>query len=157
MEVERKFLVAALPDLAGVPRTAIRQGYVAVAAGGDEVRVRDRDGSCTLTVKHGSGLVREEAEVPISPALFAELWALTDGRRVEKVRHLVPLDDVTAELDVFGGALEGLVTVEVEFPAAAAATAWLPPAWFGADVTGDDGYRNQVLATATAPPPPPER
>ncbi len=80
MEVERKFLVAEVPDLSGVPRTAIRQGYVAVAEGGDEVRVRDRDGACTLTVKHGSGMVREEAEVSISAILFAELWALTDGR-----------------------------------------------------------------------------
>lgn len=155
MEVERKFLVAQLPDLAATSRAAIRQGYVAVAEGGDEVRVRDRDGACTLTVKHGSGLVRGEVEVPISPALFSELWALTTRRRLEKLRHLVELDGVTAELDVFGEVLEGLVTVEVEFPDAGAATAWTPPAWFGADVTGDPRYRNQVLAAAQSPPSPP--
>lgn len=153
VEVERKFLVPGdVPGL-GERATAIRQGYVAVAEGGDELRVREKGEEHVLTVKHGSGLVRGEAEIPVSAALFAALWALTEGRRVEKVRHLVDLPGgLVAEVDVFAGALAGLVLAEVEFRDADAAAAFTPPPWFGDDVTDDDGFRNQVLALRGRPP-----
>ena len=58
---------------------------------------------------------------------FESLWALTDGRRVSKTRHLIPLDDgLTAELDVYAGALEGLLTAEIEFPSLEASEAFAP-------------------------------
>ena len=152
MEIERKFLLAAVPSADGLAASRIRQGYVAVAGDGGEVRVRDRDGTCSLTVKHGTGVVRSEAETPISPDLFAALWPLTEGRRVEKRRLLVPLDGgLVAEVDVFEGALAGLVVAEVEFGSAEAAAAFTPPAWFGPDVSGDPGYKNQSLALRGAP------
>ena len=147
MEIERKFLVSASPSADGLASSRIRQGYVAVAADGGEVRVRDRDGACSLTVKHGTGVVRSEAETPISPELFDALWPLTHSRRVEKRRLLVPLDSgLVAEIDVFDGALAGLVVAEVEFPSADAAAAFAPPAWFGRDVSDEPGYKNQSLA-----------
>jgi CYTH domain-containing protein len=99
-----------------------------------------------LTVKHGAGLVRGEDEVPISAALFAALWPLTEGRRVEKTRHLVPLGAVVAEVDVYAGALEGLLTAEVEFPSEEASRSFTPPDWFGDEVTGEARYANQSLA-----------
>ncbi len=152
MEVERKFLVTGPPpDVSRHPAARIRQGYVAVAEGGDELRVRDRDGKRLVTIKHGSGLVRGEVETEISPALFDALWELTAGRRVEKTRHLVPLGALVAELDVFAGDLAGLVMVEVEFASADDALAFAPPAWFGPDVTDDPRYRNQALALSGAP------
>ncbi|WP_205697877.1 CYTH domain-containing protein [Conexibacter sp. SYSU D00693] len=154
VEVERKFLVVGeVPGLGTGGSSAIRQGYVAVAATGDEVRVRERDGACVLTVKHGgAGLVRGEAELPVSADLFAELWAQTEGRRVEKVRHLVPLDGgLVAEVDVFGGALEGLVLAEVEFGSVEEARAFVAPPWLGRDVTDDAAYRNQRLALGRPP------
>ena len=145
MEIERKFLVEAVPE-GNFASSGIRQGYVAIAADGGEVRVRDRDGDCRLTVKHGKGVVREEHETTISKELFDALWPLTEGRRVEKRRLLVPLGDLAAELDVFAGALSGLAVVEVEFPSADAAAAFAPPPWFGPDVSTDHRYKNQSLA-----------
>lgn len=146
MEIERKWLVGTPPS--GLPTgTTIRQGYVAATPSGDELRVRDKGGTRLVTVKHGRGLVRGEVETEVSDELFAALWALTDGRRVEKTRAVLPLDDgLEAEVDVFTGDLEGLMVVEVEFPDVAAAEAFVAPGWFGADVTDDDRYRNQRLA-----------
>src|SRR3712207_8958518 len=64
-----------------------------------EVRVRDRDGECFLTVKHGTGVAREEHETVISADLFEALWPATDGRRVEKRRLLVARsEEHTSEL-----------------------------------------------------------
>jgi CYTH domain-containing protein len=147
MEIERKFLVSAPPpDLGRHPASAIRQGYLAVAGDGTEVRLRDRDGAAVLTVKSGGGLVRVEEDLPLDAERFGRLWPLTEGRRVEKVRHLIPADGLTIELDVYGGDLEGLVVAEVEFPSEAAAEAFAPPAWLGQEVTGDERFKNQRLA-----------
>jgi CYTH domain-containing protein len=150
MEIERKFLVVAVPE-GDFASASIRQGYVAIAADGGEVRVRDRDGECTLTVKHGRGVVREEHETVISAELFEALWPATEGRRVEKRRTLIPLGDLVAEVDVFEGALAGLVVAEVEFPSVAAAADFTPPGWFGEDVSTDKRFKNQWLALHGTP------
>ena len=56
MEIERQFLVDALPLLPNEYDT-IRQGYVALLP---EIRIRQvGDSRFTLTVKRGAGLVRE--------------------------------------------------------------------------------------------------
>jgi adenylate cyclase len=158
-EIERKFLVGEVPG--GLERSAsaeIRQGYVAIEPDGGEVRVRSRDGRAELTVKRGDGRTRSEDELEIDDSQFARLWPLTAGRRIEKTRHLVPLPDgLTLELDVYAGALAGLVTAEVEFPSQAAAEAFEPPPWVGRDVTDDPRYKNQRLATEGIPAPPTAR
>jgi CYTH domain-containing protein len=144
-EIERKFLVERLPEeLADEMGDDIVQGYL--ATGDDEVRVRRRGDEHVLTVKRGSGLARDEVEVPLNREAFAQLWPFTEGRRVEKQRVTTPVEGALAEVDVYRGALEGLVTVEVEFADAETANAFSPPSWFGREVTGDARYSNQSLA-----------
>jgi adenylate cyclase len=153
VEIERKFLVDAPPaDLDRHPSSAIEQGYLAIEPGGVEVRVRRRGATAVLTAKAGTGRTRAEEEVAIDADAFERLWPLTEGRRVEKVRHLIPLDGgLTLELDVYGGDLAGLVVAEVEFPDEATADAFAPPAWLGADVTDDERYKNHRLAVDGRP------
>ncbi|MET0730843.1 MAG: CYTH domain-containing protein [Solirubrobacterales bacterium] len=151
-EIERKFLVTALPDGLGEGE-AIDQGYLAIAPDGVETRIRRRAGAATLTVKSGPAMTRVEEEIPLEAARFDALWPLTEGRRLEKVRHLIGLErGLTAELDVYGGVLAGLLTAEIEFPSEAAARDFSPPPWLGEEVTGDATYANQNLATLTAAP-----
>lgn len=148
-EIERKFRVARLP--AGLGDGArLRQAYVALD-GPVEVRVRSDGTTHVLTVKAGSGLERGEVEVPVGPAAFDELWAMAGDRRLEKVRHRVDLGALTAEVDLYAGALAGLAVVEVEFPSRAAAEAFVPPDWFGAEVTGDAAWSNAALARTGRP------
>jgi len=151
VEIERKFLLARRPaDLP--PGDPIEQGYLAIAPDGVEVRIRRRDGRSTLTVKSGPAHVRVEEELEIDDRRFEALWSLTEGRRIAKTRHLVPLDGgLTAEVDVFEDAHAGLLTAEVEFASEQASAAFAPPAWFGAEVTGDARYANQSLALAGHP------
>ena len=154
MEIERKWVPAAPPPGLGAgERRRVEQGYVALDAAGAEVRVRRAGGELTLTVKSAPGLVRVEEELALSAEQFESLWALTEGRRVVKTRHLVPLaDGLTAEVDVYEGALAGLVTVEVEFGSEEASAAFDPPEWLGREVTGDKRYANRALAVDGAPP-----
>ena len=150
-ERERTFLVADMPELPG-EGTRIRQGYLALD-GDVQVRIRDREGhGRSLTVKGGRGAVRAEVELVIDADRFEELWPLTAGRRIEKTRHVIPVDGADAELDVFGGDLTGLVVVEVELDSDDAMARFEPPAWFGPEVTDDDRYSNATLAVGGLEP-----
>ena len=153
LEIERKYVLpAAPPDLAQHPAERIEQGYLAIAADGVEVRVRRRGENTFLTVKSGPGHVRVEEEIAIDERRFAALWPLTEGRRLSKSRHLVPVGGLVAEVDVYEGPLAGLVTAEVEFASLRESGEFVPPDWFGAEVTGDERYANQSLARAGRPP-----
>jgi CYTH domain-containing protein len=157
IEIERKFLVTELPsDVDRYPAEPVEQGYLAITEQGVEVRLRRRADRTLLTVKSGPGLVRVEEEIPIEERRFTSLWPLTEGRRVTKRRHLVPLgpEGLVAELDVYTGELDGLLTAEIEFPSEAASAAFVPPPWLGAEITGDARYANQSLAVHGRPPPP---
>ncbi len=153
LELERKFLIAEAPaDLERYPADRILQGYLAIDDNGSEVRLRRRGERTTLTVKQGGGLARREEEVEITRGQFDRLWPLTEGRRVEKTRHLIDLPrGLMIELDRYDGQLAGLLVAEVEFPSAAAAQRFRPPDWFGREVTEDEAYKNQRLATAGLP------
>ncbi len=147
-EIERKFLVKALPD--GFDRTdgvPIDQGYLAVEPHGRQVRLRRKADAYYITVKGApNGFARAELEVELSASQFDALWPLTRGHRLRKTRHELPLGSLTVEVDVYGGLNEGLLVVEVEFPTEAEAHAFVPPAWFGRDVSADSHYSNRILA-----------
>jgi len=151
VEIERKFLVAELPDgYRSAPSAHLRQGYLVIAPEGS-ARLRDADGARTLTVKSGSGLVRSEHETAITSEQFEALWPATEGRRLEKRRYRLPAGDLAFEVDVFEGDLSGLEFVEVEFATRSAAAAFVPPAWFGPEVTDDPAYTNASLSTRGRP------
>ena len=124
---------------------AIRQGYIA-EEGEAEVRVRITDSASFVTIKAGRGRSRTEVEIGVALDEAEQLWAHTAGRRIEKVRHTVEVEGATAEVDVYGGALEGLIVVEVEFDSEPAADAFNPPPWFGRELTGDKRWSNAALA-----------
>jgi adenylate cyclase len=151
-EIERKFLVAMIPDELPEPGVEIRQAYLSTDP--TEVRVRSSDGDGhELTVKSLGGLTRAEVTVALASGQFEELWSLAQGV-IEKTRHDVDVDGHTAEVDVYRGKLDGLVVVEVEFLSEQEAAAFAPPPWFGREVTTDRRFRNAALAAADGPPAP---
>jgi len=114
--------------------------------------VRRRGDQAYLTVKAGGGRVRVEEDIEIDADRFERLWPLTEGRRIEKTRYEIDAaDGLLIELDVYTGALDGLVTAEVEFDSEEAADAFEPPGWLGEDVTEDLRYKNQRLAREGPP------
>ena len=150
-EIERKFCVRKMPDLTACTGVEISQGYIAVGENGTEVRVRRKDKRFYQTVKIGKGVQRTEVEVELSRVQFDNLWPLTAGRRVEKVRYEMGEGVWTIELDVYCGRLKGLVVAEVEFENVDESSRFVPPPWFGRDVTDDDRYKNATLAYKGTP------
>ena len=146
-EIERKFLVKELPaDLENYLHNEIIQGYLIVTDNYIEVRIRKKGDKYFETVKAGSGLVRKESEKEITKEVFWDHWPLTEGKRVEKVRYDIEYEDVLIELDIYSGDLEGLVVAEVEFASEEESVSFVPPSWFGKEVTHDERYKNKNLA-----------
>ena len=79
----------------------------------------------------------------------------TVGRRLEKVRYRVPVTGGVADVDRYGGELDGLWTAEVEFPTPDSSSTFVPPPWFGAELTDVDGWSNARARPArpTCPSP----
>ena len=148
MEIERQFLVDRLPQLPE-EYELLRQGYVALLP---EIRIRQiGDSHFWLTVKRGAGLVREEWETEVSQQEFASLSErLCPGTcMIEKRRYKIPLaDGLVAELHVHAGHLTGFNYVEVEFSDVEGAKKFVPPTWFGREVTDDVRFSYGTLAQA---------
>ncbi|WP_319496684.1 CYTH domain-containing protein [uncultured Cohaesibacter sp.] len=156
VEIERKFLLRALPDLTPLKARDVAQGYLTSATDSVEMRVRRKgcgaDAAHFMTLKSDGTLLRKEIEVPISADQFDSFWPATKGRRVEKTRYVgVLADGLRFELDVFHGGLDGLKLVEVEFATVEAASRFVAPDWFGEDVTSNKGYKNKSLAVNGLP------
>lgn len=146
-EIEKKFLLRNLPT--GVAKgTKIRQGYLSVA--NPEVRVRAKGEKFFLTKKSGEGFVRSEEEYEISSEVFAILWLLTEGVRIEKTRYeIIGEDGLVWEIDEFQTSLTaGLFTAEVELQHESIVPE-IPSAIsevIERDVTTDERYKNKNLA-----------
>ncbi len=145
MEIERKFLVKKLPEnLDSYKQQHISQGYINT---NPVVRIRRSNDDYYLTYKGKGHMVREEYNLVLNAESFAHMLPKIDGILIDKIRYLIPLDEThTAELDIFQGALAPLRLVEVEFESVEDANAFIPPDWFGEDVTASSKYHNSNLS-----------
>lgn len=155
MEIEKKFLISHLPDgLEEYEVKNIEQGYLCT---NPVVRIRKSNESYILTYKSRFGLeeqecrdvrINQEIEAALNRQGYEHLREKVDGYLVQKKRYVIPLEDGhTGELDIFGGRLEGLRFVEVEFADEHDAAAFVPPSWFGDNVSDDYRYSNSFLST----------
>lgn len=159
MEIEKKFLLRSVPEhLESYEKKEIEQGYLCSEP---VVRIRKSNDEYILTYKSGFGLessrpgerdvrVNHEVEVPLSRQGYEHLREKIDGNLIQKCRYLIPLaDGHMGELDVFEGALKGLTFIEVEFRDRQDAVSFVPPEWFGENVSDDVRYSNSFLSTCS--------
>ena len=153
MEIERKFLIPPLPEnLDQYPFHLLEQAYLCTDP---VVRVRREDDSYFLTYKSKGLLSREEYNLPLTAESYAHLKSKADGQIIRKKRYLLPLPkdlgDLTIELDVFDPPFQGLCLAEVEFLSEEQALAFVPPSWFGEEVTYSPLYHNSHLSQLKDP------
>lgn len=153
LEIERKWLVKELPSAKCISANRIIQGYV-ISNEKESVRVRcivneydaDYEATYKMTIKTGSGLVRNETEFNITCDQYDELWKLTKGKRIQKTRYVYDIGNgFKAELDIFD-MYDFFALVEVEFPDEETANNFQALEWFGEEVTHDPKYINANLA-----------
>ena len=151
MEIERKFVIRQLPQGCD-DFESIEQTYVFAGQQGQEVRIRHKGSRYFLTIKGNGSLARDEVEFELTVHQFDQLRTMATGGTLKKRRAKLPVGSFIAEVDVFEGALDGLMLAEVEFPDVQAAEAFIAPSWFGPEVTYDKRFKNRNLAAATEPP-----
>jgi adenylate cyclase len=152
-ETERKFLVQAdtWARLAVTGGTELHQGYLSTDPA-RTVRVRLAPHAAWITIKgRTQGISRPEFEYAIPVEDGRDLLALSVSR-VHKTRHRMPWGAHVWDVDVFHGALRGLVLAEVEL--GADDEAFERPAWLGEEVSADPRYSNSALSVARRVPEP---
>ena len=145
MEIERKFLINKLPEnIKEYPFHIIEQAYLCT---NPVVRVRRQDEDYILTYKGSGMMAREEYNLPLNKEAYEHLLTKADGAIISKKRYLIPLSEqLTIELDEFYRPMNDLLLAEVEFPSIEEANAFVPPEWFGEDVTFDAAYHNSTMS-----------
>lgn len=149
LEIERKFLLKNFPGNIKKAKTEeILQGYLSM--GKNPLRVRQKgkifELAKKLNVVLGDKSQREEIIIPIDKKEFKKLWPLT-VKYLKKTRFDYHLPyNLLAEIDVFRGKLTGFVMVEIEFKTTKARDAFVPPKWFGQDITHKHWSANSYLA-----------
>ena len=145
MEIERRFLVSQLPEgLDDYPHKLYEQGYLSVEP---VLRVRREGDEFVVTYKGKGHLVREEYNLPLTEDAYDHLLSKADGIVIKKIRYFIPdPSGYTIELDVFLDKLHPLVIAEVEFDDVGRAASYVPPAWFGREVTENIAYSNSVMS-----------
>ena len=148
-EIERKFLIdlSKIPcRLDDCPSEIIEQGYLLWNDQGEEARIRKIGHESWLTVKKGEGINRLEQETEITREQYETLLPVTNGKRLRKTRYHLTEKGTPVVLDVYSGKASGLVVAEVEFNSAEEYRKYVPPSWFGKEISENESYRNRNLA-----------
>lgn len=153
MEIERKYLIHSIPfSLDTYSFHEIEQAYLCT---NPVVRIRKQDDTYILTYKGKGLMVREEYNLPLNEEAYHHLLQKADGVVIKKRRYLIPYSlaeqSYTIELDIFSDTYEGLQLAEVEFETEAECNAFIPPEWFGEDVTFSKKYHNSTLSAINPP------
>ena len=133
MEIEKKYLIKELPfSLEDYPSQKIEQGYLCVDP---VVRIRRSNDDYYLTYKSSGLMAREEYNLLLTREAYDHLRPKIDGHLISKTRYLIPYQGLTIELDDFHIPFDDLLIAEVEFATEEEALTFIPPKWFGEDVT----------------------
>lgn len=148
LEIEKKYLIHRFPgNPDDYPRHEIQQAYLCTDP---VVRIRKEDDTYYLTYKGKGMMTREEYNLPLNREAYEHLLAKADGNIISKTRYLIPLaDGLTAELDLFHSPDPTLLMAEVEFSSEKQALTFIPPDWFGEEVTQDHRYHNSYMSQAS--------
>jgi adenylate cyclase len=145
-EIERKFLVNGEGWRKQVERQLHITDHLIASFATGKARIRLCNDTATLTLKgNRQGITRSEYHVsiplPDAEAMVAEFATMPPLR---KVRNEVRFGGLVWQVDEYMGRHAGLLTADVELPAADYPL--IMPEWAGSDITGDQRYSSRTLA-----------
>ena len=147
VEYERKFLLKDRKILKiNLSSMHICQSYLDI--GQTEKRIRKVDNKrFFFTEKDGLGNNRREREKEISREEYEYFIShFAKGKPIEKYRTVVNLDGTkSCEINTFVSP-KPINLIEVEFDSERAMQTFIPPKWFGREVTSEENYYNYNIA-----------
>jgi len=147
LELERTFLAKYLPELEGCEKVRIKDIYVPADMKHPVIRIRMKGDSYMITKKEpedGDASAQNEYTIPLTEEEFRAFEGV-EGKELVKVRYYMDWKERTAEIDVFGGKLEGLVLVDFEFDTKEEKENFEPPEFCLADVTQEEFIAGGML------------
>ena len=136
--IVRNFILDEIPDLTGYTVIDMEQTYLMIQP---EIRVRKENNKYVMTVKSNDILIREEYETVISKSMYESLKENAVTNILYKTRYMKDI----YEIDIYTYP-EDLHIVEVEFNSLEEANSFIPPKWFGEEVTYNKEFFNKNLA-----------
>ena len=160
-EIERKFSIKYLPDNLQINKAInIEQNFI-YKDGITIIRLRKINdlienkteyvytAKMNMDNKHekdSSIMQKYEIENNISLDKYTELIDNKIYNTINKSRLVIPIkDNLKAEMDIYYGYLDGLITIEVEFPNREMAEKFEKPDWFGEEL-GYKKWSNRKLS-----------
>jgi len=150
IERERRFLLDRLPsEISAVRTRRITDHYIV----GTTLRLREQSEESSPTIFKLTQKVPARAS-GAQEGLITSMYltreefcvlAQLPAKKLSKTRHSVP----PFGIDIFEGALEGLLLAEAEFDSAAAADALRLPSFVGAEVSADNRFTGGRLVCAS--------
>ncbi len=150
IELERTFLLKEKPEgLERCKSIEILDIYIPQAVPHPILRIRKRGNVFEMTkkspIKNNDSSEQKEQTISLSEKEFAELSALS-GKRSRKIRYYYPVDNFTAEIDIFLDNLEGLALVDFEFNSTEEKRNFVMPEFCLTDVTQEEFVAGGFLA-----------
>ncbi|MFH1367236.1 MAG: hypothetical protein ABIH38_04625 [Patescibacteria group bacterium] len=136
LEIEKVYLLKQLPeDLANFKFQEARVGYFFDPNARDALRIRKKGDKYELIKKEtNSAYERVEHTINIKKGEF-DVLIKSAVRSYEKHRYNYPFKGHVCEIDVYLGKLIGYARVEVEFKNIKELKNFVPPVWFGDEIT----------------------
>ena len=150
-EIERTWIVKEMPPKEELTIEhdrvhSVIQDYILLDGSG-ELRTRKvlyintKKIAYDMAIKIGNGMIRTEVLKQLTPDEWKSLHKVAKGSLQQT---LIPC--YTSVIHIYKGKLNGLVLVEVEFPNISESKKFIPPYWFGREVTNDIRFRGKSLA-----------
>lgn len=153
IEYEKTYLARQLPSgLTTAKSVLIRDVFVPESAGHAVLRLRAKNDDYVITKKtvlHGTdSSVMNEETIPLSSDEY-EALASCSKKDFIKRRYYVEIAGRSAEVDVFGERLQGLVVIDFEFASEEEKDVFAMPEICLADVTQEEGIAGGYIAGKT--------
>lgn len=149
-EIERVFLLNYLPsNINKMKMINIKVGDFYNPNSSNTLKIKQKGDLYFLVKKYGHNtLNRVEHIIELNKGEFDVLWKSTIQNH-EKIRYLSKLNGRIYELDLYLGKLKGYARVEVEFDSRKEAKEFLPPNWFGYEITSINHEIHENLGIIT--------
>ncbi|MEI6462409.1 MAG: hypothetical protein WCO33_01925 [bacterium] len=143
MEIERKWLVAKLPNLDSLPMESFER-YFIYTSDTVEIRVQKRNEIYELERKSQvNNISRSKQIITISAQEFDFFKALSKKSIIRDSYIFNEYPEIS--IKIYHGEYEGLARVEVEFVTEEEAQNFFPFDWFGAEITNATIGRDKTL------------
>ena len=150
LELERTYIAKYIPE--GLKMCTSKKMHDIYIENGEDhlnLRVRQNGQKFEITrkvpVEDGDASKQTETTIILKEEEFQSLRT-AKHRAVEKTRYLYRYKEWTAEIDVFEGALQGLVVIDFEFDTEAERDAFVMPDFCLAEVTQEEWMAGGMLA-----------